>query len=129
MPTLTNPLDAPIAPRAYRGRILHSLSADELVFLPDGGLLIDADGRVEACDDWRGLEAAGRMAGFEVACLPADALLIPGFVDMHVHLPQMEVAGCQEKDLLAWLEQHIFAAESRFSDVSHAQAVSQWFFE
>ena len=129
MPTVTNPLDAPLAPRAYRGPIMHSLSAEELRFLPDGGLLVNTDGRVEACEEWSALQATGRLEGVEVLSLPADALLVPGFVDMHVHLPQMEVAGCQEKNLLSWLEQHIFAAEARFADTTHAQSVSQWFFE
>lgn len=129
MPTVTNSLAMPISPYAYRGRILHSLSADELVFLPDGGLLVNTNGTIDACEDWVRLEASGRLSGYEIRPLPPQSLITPGFVDMHVHLPQMEVAGCQEKDLLSWLERHIFAAESRFADDSHAQRVSRWFFE
>lgn len=70
-----------------------------------------------------------KLPGFNIVELPAGSLIVPGFVDMHVHLPQMEVAGCQEDNLLSWLERHIFPAESRFADATHAQAVSEWFFQ
>lgn len=115
-------------PRAWRGRIAQSLSETECRFHADGGLLVDALGRIEACDEWHALESAGRLNGYEVVQLPGHQLIIPGFVDLHVHLPQMEVTGCQEENLLRWLEHHIFPAESRFADPAHATDVSRWFF-
>lgn len=118
----------PPSNRAYRGTILHSLSRDELAFFPDGGLLVNADGRVVACEHWAKLEASNALAGFEVAQMPSGALIVPGFVDTHVHLPQMAVAGCQEENLLSWLETHIFAEESRFEDDAYARQISEWFF-
>lgn len=120
--------DLPQRRSAYRGAILHALSAEEVEFFPDGGLLVDADGKILVCGHWQTLERQGAVDGFEVVQLEPDALLIPGFVDTHVHLPQMAVAGCQEKDLLSWLDTHIFAEESRFAENSYAQQVSDWFF-
>ncbi len=115
--------------RAYRGRILHALSREELVYLPDGGLLVNDEGFVEACADWNELEAGGKLAGYEITTLPPHCLIIPGLIDLHVHLPQLEATGCQEADLLTWLERHIYPAEARFADEAHARTYSRWFFE
>jgi guanine deaminase len=129
MRELINRLAQPLTPRAYRGRILHSINAKEWIFLEDGGLLVNEKGLIEACEDWLVLEQTGALVGWEPVVLAEDALIIPGFIDLHVHLPQMEVAGSQERDLLSWLERHIFAAEARFSDSDHARQFSRWFFE
>lgn len=118
----------PLKRTAYRGRVLHALNAESVAFFADGGLLVDEEGRIVACEHWQKLQAQGLSDGFEVVLLAPEAVLIPGFVDTHVHLPQMAVAGCQEKDLLSWLETHIFAEESRFADDAYAKQVSEWFF-
>lgn len=118
-----------ICARAYRSRILHSLSLEKMEYFLDGGLLVSAQGTIEACKEWTWLEQQGKLSGYEVVTLPPDALIIPGFVDLHVHLPQMEVTGCQEEDLLAWLNRYIFQAEACFRDETHARAISRWFFE
>jgi len=122
-----------LRPKLYRGSILHALNADELAFYPDGGLLVDENGRIEACNHWevlqKELSTLEKRPGFGVMEFPPGSMLVPGFVDMHVHLPQMEVAGCQEQNLLSWLERHIFPAEARFTDPAHAKVVSEWFFE
>ena len=96
-----------MAARAWRGRILHALGPEECAFLPDGGLLVDEQGHITACDDWSQLESTGRLTGYKTIALPPHMLMMPGMVDMHVHLPQMAVTGCQEKNLLSWLERYL----------------------
>ena len=120
---------APLPRRVYRGAILHALSADEMIYFADGGLLVDEAGRIEACDAWEALLSQNALHDVEILEQAPGSLILPGFVDMHVHLPQMAVAGCQEKDLLSWLDTHIFPAEAQFADAGHAQTVSRWFFE
>jgi guanine deaminase len=129
MSDLLRRLDAPIQRCVYRGRILHCPNEDALEFISDGGLLVDEQGLIEGCGPWQQLEQTGQLQGAQVITLPWHQWIIPGFVDMHVHLPQIEVAGCQEENLLSWLERHIFQAEARFTDAAHAEAVSRWFFE
>jgi guanine deaminase len=124
----TNVNAVPLKPQAYRGTILHALSPQELAFFPDGVLVVNQSGQVVACDHWEQLQASGGLNGVTLAPLPADCLIIPGLVDAHVHLPQMAVAGFQAETLLAWLETHIFAEESRFEDDAYAQSISEWFF-
>lgn len=113
--------------RVFRGAILDSAGPETLVYHADGGLVVDADGRILACDAWKKIEASVVLKNAEMIQLPAGSYIMPGFIDMHVHLPQMAVTGCQERDLLSWLERHIFPEEAKFSDADYAQKVSQWF--
>lgn len=49
-------------------------------------------------------------------------LIVPGFVDLHVHAPQFYQCGLGlDKELIAWLNEHTFSLESRFADAAHAR--------
>ncbi len=77
---------------------------------PDHWLLVD-DGRIVGAQpaaeplsgDWERHDHAGR-------------LILPGFVDTHVHSPQLDVIGSYGTALLDWLETHTFPAEARYAD-------------
>ena len=58
-----------------------------------------------------------------------DALILPGFIDCHVHYPQTQIIGAHGEQLLDWLEKYTFVAEQQFSDVSHARAVAEVFLD
>lgn len=49
-------------------------------------------------------------------------LILPGFVDAHVHFPQHRIAGRFEDALLPWLQQHVWPEEMRYGDPAHAAA-------
>ncbi|MBM3609422.1 MAG: amidohydrolase family protein, partial [Alphaproteobacteria bacterium] len=51
-------------------------------------------------------------------------LIMPGFVDCHVHYPQMEVTGAFGEQLLEWLERYTFPAEQKFADKNYARIVA-----
>lgn len=91
---------------------------------PDG-LLVVEQGRVLACGAWADL--AGRFADGPVERLPG--LLVPGFVDTHIHYPQTDRIAAYGKQLLDWLEQHIFPEEAAFADRAHADAVAAFFLD
>jgi guanine deaminase len=80
-------------------------------FRPDHWLLVDPQGRVagvqrEAPDaSWTRHDHAG-------------ALLTPGFIDTHVHLPQLEVIASYGTELLDWLNTYTFPAERRWADAA-----------
>ncbi len=107
---------------------MHALNPHELVYLQDGGLLVDEAGHIVACESWKTLTQTHMLDGFDIKALPSTSVITPGFVDTHVHLPQMGVAGCQDQDLLSWLAHYIFVEESRFEDADYARRVSEWFF-
>jgi guanine deaminase len=91
---------------------------------PDG-LLVVEDGIVVA----RGSHAdlASRYPGLMIQHLPS--LIVPGFVDAHIHYPQMDRIAAHGEQLLDWLDRHIFPAEMAFADLAHAQRVATLFLD
>ena len=77
-------------------------------FRPDHWLLIEdgriAGARADAPDaSWERHDHAGR-------------LILPGFIDTHVHSPQLDVIGSYGSELLDWLNTYTFPAERRHAD-------------
>jgi guanine deaminase len=58
-----------------------------------------------------------------------DSLIIPGFIDCHVHYPQTQIIGAYGEQLLDWLEKYTFVAEQQFADAIHARAVAEIFLD
>ena len=56
-----------------------------------------------------------------------DSLIIPGFVDTHVHYPQTQIIGAFGKQLIDWLKNYTFVAEQQFAEYSHAEKVAKVF--
>lgn len=53
-----------------------------------------------------------------------DNLIIPGFVDLHLHAPQYANRGIgMDKELLPWLEDYTFPEEEKFSDLDYAKSI------
>jgi guanine deaminase len=106
-------------PRFYRGRLLTALSAGGLASLDDALLTLQG-GRITAIDPWS--DAPNRL----VHDL-RPAVIVPGFVDTHVHYPQTRVIGRAGAPLLDWLEGTIFPEEARFAEGAYARAVAATF--
>jgi guanine deaminase len=72
-----------------------------------------------------------------LASLPADAtvtdyrgkLILPGFVDTHIHYAQTDIIASYGAQLLDWLERYTFPAEERFGDPGHAREVADFFLQ
>jgi guanine deaminase len=94
------------------------LRADE-----DAGLLV-VDGGIAERGSFTGLRA--RHPGEQVVDV-RDGLLLPGFVDTHVHYPQMRAVGGLGMPLLEWLERCALPEEARLADVGYARAVAAEF--
>ena len=113
--------------RLFRAELL-SVSADPrddpgaIRYEPDGLLAVE-DGLVVARGDHATL--APRFAGLPVERL--HGIVVPGFVDAHVHYPQMDRIASHGEQLLDWLERHIFPAEMAFADPLHATSVAEAF--
>ena len=58
-----------------------------------------------------------------------DRLIVPGFVDCHVHYPQTEVVAAYGEQLLEWLETYIFATELKLREKSYATQVASFFLD
>ncbi len=56
-----------------------------------------------------------------------DSLILPGFIDCHVHYPQTEIIGAYGKQLIDWLNKYTFVAEQKFDDADYARKVANVF--
>ena len=54
-------------------------------------------------------------------------LLLPGFIDTHVHYPQTEMIGAFGEQLLEWLTTYTFPVESQFADEAYAKEIAEFF--
>ena len=116
----------------HRGHIFHiagaplvTEAAANLAHYPDGALVVSDAGIIEFCGGWADLPA--EHAGATVFD-HHGAFLLPGFVDTHMHFPQVwcgdSYGGGQ---LLEWLNNCIFPSESKFEDPEYAKrAAVEW---
>ena len=58
-----------------------------------------------------------------------DSLILPGFVDCHVHYPQTQIIGAGGKTLIDWLDTYTFVAEQAFADADHSREVASHFLD
>jgi len=116
---------------AYRAALLHALDdpsragPEAIAYHPDG-LLVVEDGHVAAFGAFD--DRAPGLGGTPVEALPGR-LITPGFVDAHVHFPQVDVIAAWGAQLLDWLNTHTFPAEAAFAHRAHAEAVAQVFLD
>jgi len=107
---------------AYRASVLTSVAGEAaLRHLPDGLIVVGVDGRIESVRD----AAAAPFDGF-VHDL-TGSLLVPAFVDAHLHFPQTRVIGSASGPLLDWLSSTVFPEEARFQDPAYAAEVAEEF--
>ncbi len=116
--------------KAFRGEILRvpedpAQAGPEAIRYHEDGLLVVEDGLVLACGPHADL--ADRFTEVETEQL--DGLIVPGFVDAHVHYPQIERIASHGEQLMQWLERHIFPAEQAFADRAHADDVAAFFLD
>jgi guanine deaminase len=117
--------------QAYRGSLLHFLAdpafSDQSYAWYDDGLLVVADGKVQAAGDHATLRAA-LPPGTELHDY-SGKLLLPGFIDTHVHYPQTDMIASPSEGLLPWLETYTFPTERQFEDPAHAAGVAEFFLD
>ncbi len=99
--------------------------ADSLVADQDGGLLV-RDGTIVARGAFATLRAAHPQ---EPVTALTGGLLLPGFVDTHVHYPQIRAIGGLGMPLLDWLERCALPEESRLVEPAYAGAVADEFLD
>jgi len=81
-----------------------------------------ADGRIVDCGAAKDVSA--RLPPGTPVIAYANALITAGFIDSHVHYPQIPVIGAGGKNLLDWLADYTFPMERRFADADHAREVA-----
>lgn len=116
--------------RLLRGTIAHVprdpfvVGARALETWADGGLALDVAGRVVDVGAWADVRAGHPEADVDDR---RGAWLLPGFVDAHVHYPQVGVLGGLGSRLLPWLRERTWPHEARFADAAFARAEARRF--
>ncbi|MDR3670534.1 MAG: guanine deaminase [Holophaga sp.] len=109
----------------FRAHLLSPCDASRLLDLPDGAMVVDSTGRIEAVGSFA--EVAAAHPGHELRDLRPHWIL-PGLVDLHSHLPQHPAVAMDGQELLPWLNTHIFPAEIRFADPEWAALAARTYF-
>jgi guanine deaminase len=81
---------------------------------------------VQAFGDYQRL--GDRYAGVETTAYPGK-LILPGFIDLHVHYPQTEMIAAYGAQLMEWLNQYTFPTEAKFQDADYARKIASFFLD
>lgn len=116
---------------AYRASVLHFVEDPDRVaeenayqYFEDGMLIVD-QGKVVAAGDVD--ELRPHLAADTSITEYPNAILMPGFIDTHIHYPQTEMVAAYGEQLLEWLDTYTFPVESQFSDPDYARDIADRF--
>ncbi|WP_299347079.1 guanine deaminase [uncultured Maritalea sp.] len=119
--------------KILRGRVLSFNDAPKArddqdchTYLEDGAVLIES-GKIMARGEFADIAKS----------VPADVqtidhrphIIMAGFIDTHIHFPQMQVLGSYAGSLLEWLNTYTFVEEQRFGDLAHAKKIAGHFYD
>ena len=115
-------------PKLLRGRLLSFSAAPDgpedtgaYAYVQDGALLI-VEGRIERCGSYA-VVGANLPANTDVVD-HRPHLILPGFIDPHIHFPQVQVIASWADQLLDWLNDYTFPAEMKFTDRTHGARIA-----
>jgi guanine deaminase len=117
--------------KIYRARVFTPVAdpfsseiAKSYVYHDDGYVAVDHD-RIVGAGDFADMPRESSA----LIQLGRDALIVPGFVDTHLHAPQLEMIGSYGGHLLEWLNRYTFPTEAKFSDPQYAAQIAKAFFD
>lgn len=118
--------------KAFRSAILDFVDdpfyvseSESVRYIPDG-LLVLEQGKVKELGDYELLKE--KYVGIAIESYP-HRLLLPGFIDLHIHFPQTGIIAAYGEQLLEWLEKYIFPTEHKFKDQAYCDRVAPIFID
>jgi len=126
-------MQAPDSKFACRATIMHCLGDPGIdpdspqMQIIENGMLVVNKGIIEA------IGPADEIQPSLDPSLPvkdySDKIIVPGFIDTHVHYPQSDMIASYGEQLLDWLQRYTYPTESRFASIEYAQEVANFFVE
>lgn len=118
---------------------IHAIRSSALTFIADpflvgtkssyhyeeDALIIIEDGKIKAFGCYDSLKST--LAENIKIITYKDSLVLPGFIDTHVHYPQTQIIGAFGKQLIDWLNNYTFIAEQQFKNFDYAKTVADFF--
>ena len=120
------------ADRALRGRLLWFVErpeehGEDAVRYIEDGLLVLRAGMILAVGETSVLRPR-LQKGVDIID-HSGQLIVPGFIDPHIHLPQTQVVASWAAKLLDWLNTYTFIEEQKYADPGHAARGASFFFD
>ncbi|MBF95385.1 MAG: guanine deaminase [Myxococcales bacterium] len=110
----------------HKGALVSPADDGRFLWSERSGLMTDSEGLIVDVGDADALKSAFPEAH---VIDHGVGIMMPGFVDAHVHFPQYLMAGSHGESLLAWLERYTFPAEIECADAQYAQALAVQFLD
>jgi guanine deaminase len=116
-----------------RGRVLTFVEEPQSIddqsaynYFEDGAVLIEG-GKIAEAGEYAALAA---VAGSQAQIIDhRPNLILPGFIDTHLHFPQTQAIASYGAQLLEWLNTYIFVEEQKFSSRTHADFIAGRFMD
>lgn len=100
--------------------------AEQVRYLEDA-VLISEHGKIKWFGTWQ--DAQPHLPeDVEIQHYP-EQLIVPGFIDTHIHYPQTEMVGAYGEQLLSWLNTYTFPTELQFKDRNYAEHIAHFFIQ
>ena len=119
--------------KAIRGAFLDfiddpffAIEADSVRYVLDGLLVINEAGYIQDFGPYDTLSAQYADVSVETH---RDRLILPGFIDTHIHFPQTAMMAAYGEQLLEWLNQYTFPTERKFQDKDYAREIADVFLD
>ncbi len=115
----------------FRGSIYHCIEENgslKPIYFDDGLMVVDnKSGKIIDVGNFSDLRSSWDISNNLIHF--RDRLIMPGFVDTHVHYPQYKVIASYGTSLLEWLNKYTFVEEQRFSDAAYADQIANLFLD
>lgn len=93
----------------------------------EDGLLLVTNGHIEWFGNWQ--EGKKKLPQNCAVHDHRGKLIVPGFIDTHIHYPQAEIIGAHGEQLLEWLNNYAFPAEKKYGVASYAKEMADFFMD
>jgi guanine deaminase len=112
---------------AVRGNFLDIQGENKTLRHQPDSLMLVEDGCIQWIGSWK--EGRNRIPASCTLHDHRDKLVVPGFVDCHIHFPQTGIIGSYGAKLLDWLNTYAFPAEEQYSNRAHGQQMAEFFID